>query len=173
MKYIIGSAHALPYPADAHGWQGCSGPLDWDGRADCSLIGRCCARPRRLLPVFLAWPFPLATTSSEHQRPSLILTHSWKVVSLIYLHRPTHLSSKQRHRRFVHVVSSDKHRAEPSGTAAGYPPRLSKHRERTCILFITASNASPRHASIHSCFGLLSAKCARNQAVSERRSRWY
>lgn len=59
----------------------------------------------------------------------------------------TFLRAKQRRRRAVHVVSSDKLQTEQSSTAAGCPQRLSKHRERTCILFCAPRLLSCFHAA--------------------------
>lgn len=112
------------------------------------------ARPRRLLPVFLAWPFPLATTSSQHPRPSLFLTPSGKVASLVPTRRSS-LSRWKRHRRARRACTYSSRRQAPNSRAAPWlcvrPRRLSKQRQRMCTLFRPACFPSVVVAHVNLC----------------------
>lgn len=132
---------SLPYPADAHGWQGCSGPLDGgggDGRADCSLIGRPrCASPSSP-PGFPGMTFSLG---NHFLRASTAIFNFNSFMKSCLAHvntrRPTRLRTKLHRRRRLHVVvfllprpppppqrgssKTEPSRAEPSSTAAGCP----------------------------------------------------
>lgn len=109
--------------------------LAGDGRAHCSPIGpRVCASPSSP-PGFPGMTFSLG---NHFLRASTAIFNfnSFMKSCFARVNTPsdTFLRAEQRRRRAVHVVSSDKLQTEQSSTAAGCPQRLSKHRERTCML---------------------------------------
>lgn len=99
-------------------------------RACFSLIGRLSCRPPFLLPVFLSWPFPLATTSSEHQTAIFVLK-SFMKSCFAHLNTPSGTFAHQAASSAL-CACSLRTNAEPPRDRL--PPTFSQHRQRTFTL---------------------------------------
>lgn len=104
------------------------------GRADCLLIGGRRARPRRLLPLFPGMTFSLGNHFLRASTAIFNFNSFMKScpARVNTADRRVRAPPEPRGDRPVRLVSGVQPRTEPSGAAADRPPRVNKHRERTC-----------------------------------------